>query len=184
MKKNVKQHITKKELIENHWSEIIDEISITFKLDVKEKKSLSNGKVAKLIGVLPLIAQCENPKRIALSHIGTYLIAMKGSKDTFNHDYTDDTEISTRLQQINHFVGGDPDILEKGMALLALNMIYGYKRDMDKDCGNNKYNPLNSGKWDYKSAIDEQIKIINNSSCTIVDEYFTIQHAIFSYWAY
>lgn len=47
------------------------------------------------------------------------------------------------------------------MNILALIMIEGYKKSMDKDRINNVYNPLVSRKWNYLSIKNKLIWEIN-----------------------
>ena len=57
-----------------------------------------------------------------------------------------------RLGFISTFEGGNSEIIEYGMNLLALIMIEGYHRSEEKDKQNGTYNPFVSGTWDYEKT--------------------------------
>lgn len=107
---------------------------------------------------------------------------MKGSRDAFFHNPNDNNNILKRLDSINHFDGGDKKIIEKGMKLLALNMVHDYKRDIEEDKINNKYNPISFGVWNYKEIVTQLVKEINAIDCPLMDNYFTAADTPFMYW--
>lgn len=106
-------------------------------------------------GLLPFIAGCKKPEPTALNHLSAYLIAAKGAKKEFFHSIENDENILNRLQCINHFMGGNKRVLEKGMKLLALVMIHDYKKDVLKDKKRGKYNPVGEGVWNYSTLVRE-----------------------------
>ena len=66
---------------------------------------------------------------------------------------------------ISHFQGGDKNIIEHGMDMLALIMLKGYKTSQETDAENGTYNPLNSGAWDYEASeklLEAKIKNFHN----------------------
>lgn len=166
------------------WERSVDEIAVSFNMDKKERDLLQKNKVARLIGVIPFLAGCENPERTGLSNIATYIIAAKGSKKVFKHSFSDNESLLKRLFMISHFQGGDQAIIRKGMMLLALNMIHGYKRDCDKDRMKGEYNPVLSRAWDYNSLVQELSEEIRGIDCHEMDKYMSIEHTAFAYWSY
>lgn len=169
--------------IEFNWNNIVDETAISFRLTNDERRSLYSSRIARLIGALPFLAGCDEAERTSLAHIGTYLVAARGSKTTFNHNYNDDKGVMNRLEEIGHFKGGNQAILEKGMKLLALNMVHGYMRDIEYDKSINKYNPISAGVWDYKLLVKSLTDDIKSIKCSEMDPYGTCESVVFDYWS-
>ncbi len=164
------------------WESIVQQTAESFRLDDKEKVVLKKSRIAQLIGALPYLANCNQPERTSLTHLSIYLIAMKGSKKAFYHTSDDNDNILNRLDAINHFDGGDKKVIEKGMKLLALNMVHDYKRDIEEDQLNNKYNPINCGVWNYLEIVAQLTKDISLIDSPDMDEYFTAANTPFMYW--
>ncbi|MBN2617306.1 MAG: hypothetical protein JXR64_03215 [Spirochaetales bacterium] len=144
--------------IDFSWHDIVSQLSNSFRLTVEESNSLEKSKIAKLIGALPFLANCTNPERVALNHLSTYMVALKGSKSLSYHTSLDDSDVLSRLDEINTFKSGGKQ--------------------------ENKYNPINAGVWDYKILVDSLISDIEEIECKIMDEYFSISDAVFSSWSY
>lgn len=164
------------------WKLLVKKTAISFRLDEREVKSLEKTKVAKLIGLLPFIAGCDHPERTALHHLATYLIAAKGAKEEFFHNVEDNEDILKRLEGINHFVGGDQKILEKGMKLLALVMVHDYKRDIEEDRLKGKYNPITDGAWSYHLLVDQLTEDVNSIYAPEIDIIYKTQDTPFLIW--
>lgn len=164
------------------WELLVDKTAISFRLNIKERELLTKSKVAKLIGLLPFIAGCKYPERTALNHLSAYLIAAKGAKNEFYHTIEDDEKILDRLQCINHFMGGDKKVLEKGMKLLALVMVHDYKRDIEVDRIRGKYNPLTGGMWSYTELVKQLTDDIHSIRSPEIDLIFKTQDTPFLIW--
>ena len=160
------------------WNGLVQKVSEINNFDKSMQKGLKEHKVIKLISAIPYIAGCDNPERIALRHLSIYfLAASKTGKEVFNHSKLDDSNIYKRLESISHFDGGDENIIQKGMDLLSLVMVEGYYRDIEKDKRNNKYNPLNSGAWNYleiKNMLINRIQINSHEFNDILELHETI----------
>ncbi|QEN04154.1 hypothetical protein EW093_05365 [Thiospirochaeta perfilievii] len=89
-----------------------------------------------------------------------------------------------RLYLIHNFKGGNNDIIQRGMSLLALNMLHGYKKDLVEDSLNGKYNPLYQNEWVYKDEIKKLMSYINSIECLKMDTIMKIEHTAFSFWSY
>lgn len=156
------------------WSYLIAETSKVFRLTIDEIVQLQNSPTAKIIASIPFVAGCNNPERIAISHIGIYLMELKGFQDYCCHLPTDDTNIYKRLERISHFDGGNKRIIEHGMAILAVIMLEGYKKSVQKDIRNNVYNPVANHVWNYKTLKKQLHKKIEELECPILDDlYYT-----------
>ncbi|MCF0125497.1 MAG: hypothetical protein HUJ68_07055, partial [Clostridia bacterium] len=132
------------------WSYLFHEVSKIFKLNSKEKEKLSNSTTAKIIATIPFEAKCKEPERTAIAHLCLYMAELKGFQKYCAHTKDDDSNIYNRLAFISTFEGGEAQIIEHGMAMLALIMIEGYKKSKQKDVKAEIYNPLVSGAWNYQ----------------------------------
>ena len=139
------------------WSEIADSIADAFRMQPHEREWFNNKPVARLIAAIPLMAGCHDAERTAVAHLGTYLLSIKSTKPYFNANTADDTDIFERLRLGTNFVGGDQAIIEKGMSMLALSMVIDYAQDTAEDTLRGKYNPVESGAFDYP-AIREDLE--------------------------
>jgi len=139
------------------WSEIANSLADAFRMQPHEREWFVNKPVARLIAAIPLMAGCQDAERTAVAHLGTYLLSLKSTKPYFNATTADDTDVFERLRLGTNFVGGDQAIIDKGMSMLALSMVVDYSRDVDEDAKRGKYNPVESGAFDY-AAIREDLE--------------------------
>lgn len=165
------------------WNTVSQAAAAAFRLDAEETFWLVRSKTARLIAALPYLAGCDQAERTALAHVGVYLMASRNaSRAVFDHAPSDDADLLRRLATIGHFEGGDPVVLERGMKLLALQMICGYARDQAKDTVTGEYNPLLSGSWDATDLVDRLSRDIVDTECPEMDALFTTQDAKFTWW--
>lgn len=156
------------------WDYLISETAKVFRLRESEINQLENSTTAKIIAMIPFAAGCNNPERIAISHIGIFLMEIKGYQDYCCHLPSDDSNIYNRLERISHFDGGNQEIIEHGMAILALIMLEGYKKSLIKDIKNKTYNPIASHAWNYKAIKNSLYKKIEEVNCPGLDDlYYT-----------
>jgi len=151
------------------WDYLVNELTKVFKLSCKERKVLSNSVTAKLIAAIPFEAGCYEPERTAIAHLGLYVMEKRGFQKYCAHTPIDDVNILHRLDFISTFEGGDTDIIEHGMYLLALIMLEGYNKSANKDLKKGIYNPIACGRWNYgekKKKIEEKLKKIK---CPVLD---------------
>lgn len=168
---------------EETWNRIVSTVSRAFGFSPIETEAFRDKKIAKLIGLIPFAAGCGNPERIAVAHLGTYILSVR-AKEYFNPVPEDDANVFSRLDLISHFPGGDPDIVRKGMALLTLNMIADYQRDVDEDVQIGKYNPIASGSFDYETIKDGLIEIIERVECPEMDAVLDVEGSLEAFWNY
>lgn len=166
----------------DQWPEIAEAVGRAFRMDTQELTWLKKKPVAKLIGAIPFLAGCDQPARTAVAHLGTYILSIRETKPFFNADPTDDGDILDRLRLIMNFRGGDAEIIDKGMALLALNMLDDYKQDIQIDSALGKYNPVTSGAIDYEVTREELVNRVTPSSTEAVDEYSEIGPIVRGPW--
>ncbi|OHD80967.1 MAG: hypothetical protein A3J97_14825 [Spirochaetes bacterium RIFOXYC1_FULL_54_7] len=165
------------------WFLLAETTAEAFRMDAREGRKLAGSRTARLIGSLPFAAGCPQAERLALAHLGNFVLASRDpARAIFDHKPTDDSDPLTRLQCISDFPGGEQAIIRKGMALLGLIMCSGYRHDRSKDAESNTYNPLNSGAWDL-SRIEEVLGSETSSSIAPeLDDLMTVEEAIESWW--
>jgi len=167
----------------SEWIEIVKKLAITFRFTPYERETLLNNNVAKLIGSIPYLAGCENPERTAVSHVSIYLIAkhpvMRG---IYDHQKSDDCDIMHRLFDIQHFIGGNKKIIQRGMELLLLTMVSNYHKDQTADALMGKYNPVYTKKWKYHTTAELLIKRIKSTPCQEMDEIFSLENGTEGWW--
>lgn len=151
------------------WQVITDTIAEAFHFSDDQKESFFKNRTVKLVAAIPFIAGCRQPMRTAVSHVAIYHIARREAKDIFLHEIDDDASIMDRLFEGSNFSGGDRAIIDRGMNLLALQMIRGYAKDWSDDIMNSKYNPLVQSHWDFNAEETALIKEIKAFDCPEMD---------------
>lgn len=136
-----------------NWAALSELAALALRLAPDEKESLAASKAARLVAALPYAAGCPKPGSVALAHLATFWMASTGpARGAFDHAPEDDASYLTRLSPIADHPGGDPAVVEAGLARLALMTLAGYERDMAADAAAGQYNPLNAGAWDPAEA--------------------------------
>ncbi|MGL1892017.1 MAG: hypothetical protein OCD02_10340 [Spirochaetaceae bacterium] len=170
-------------VLEDKWIELVNIVTKQFNYSAKVENKLLKNKIFKLIGMIPFLANSNNPSRTAVMNMSAFLIAATSGKELFIHNFSDNEYLEKRLDVINHFDGGDKNIIQKGMNLLILAMVSDYKRDLDVDRITNKYNPLSSSIWNYETIKADIIKENNSIICTEMDKILDTDGATEEPWA-
>lgn len=155
------------------WNYIVDEIAQVFRMTDEEKQQFKNSGTAQIIATIPFAAGCMEPERTAVLHLAVYISEIRGFQKYAAHLPSDDKDVFSRLGCIADFEGGNIDVIEHGMSLLALIMIEGYKRSEYFDKENKVYNPFVSGAWDYESVKRDLKLKLDKISCPDLDNLFT-----------
>ncbi len=172
-----------KESIDRLWKSLSGIMVDSMRMTEGETLRFQANTVAKLIGLLPFMAHCDDPERTALSHLATFVIAGRGeSRRVFDHSPADDVEPLARLRTISDFKGGDDATIERGMALLCLCMISGYERDIELDSRLQRYNPLSSGGWNIAETRGRLDVVLYRSTDAVMDLVMTEDGAMKVYW--
>lgn len=166
-----------------NWEDISTKIAQSFNFSSDEVNRLCNSKTAKYIAAIPYAANCYEAERTAMAHVAVYIIANKSCRKIFDHNEKDNEELFNRLHLISTFKGGDKDIINKGMNLLALQMISGYFCDKEKDTLSGEYNPLNDEKWNYEILKEDLVKKTDCIENTLLDSIMSSQDALESKWS-
>lgn len=133
------------------WNYLVSEISKVFRFTKEEEIQFLNSRTAKIIATIPFEAKCLNPERTAIAHLCLYVAEIQGFQKYCSHLASDDKDVFDRLAFISTFEGGNKDVINHCMNVLALIMIEGYQRTKLIDKKNGIYNPFVSGKWDYQT---------------------------------
>ncbi|OHD79151.1 MAG: hypothetical protein A3J97_01255 [Spirochaetes bacterium RIFOXYC1_FULL_54_7] len=179
---NVEVKIGSSLFTEELWLEIADNLAAAFRMNPLEADTLRKNRMARLVAALPFLAGCEDAGRTAVAHLGTYLLSVRETKRWFCATPEDSSSIMERLRLGSSFKGGDKDILQRGMSLLALNMISDYKRDLSEDAALGKYNPLGAGDFKFEETVEELEWAIAKRPCDEMDEIITAGEMPLSYW--
>ena len=156
------------------WDYMVCEMAVIFRMTEDESRRFAESGTAKIIATLPFAAGCSEPERTAVLHLCMYVAEIRGVQKYFAHLPSDDKDVFSRLGCIADFEGGDKDIIEHGMCMLALIMLEGYKRSECFDKTNGIYNPLVSKAWNYSSIKQDLEKKIKKISCPDLDEIFSL----------
>jgi hypothetical protein len=168
---------------ETAWSRIADHVASAFRMTAEEAAEFAEGRIAKLIAAIPFLAGCEEAERTAVAHLGTYLLSLRPeTKSYFNSRPGDGVTVLERLRLISDFKGGDGRIIERGLNLLALNMVADYKRDVEEDEGLGKYNPVAAGAWNFEDLVTELKYKILCVECEEMEEILPMESMPLSFW--
>lgn len=119
------------------WIQILDYTKKACNLTEFETEKLKNSNAAELIGSLPFLSDCRSPERIAVTHLSTFISATR-VRSLF--DQKSNESIQHRLEAINHFPGGNKEIVKAGFILLEILAIYNNWRTVNSDATNNIFN--------------------------------------------
>ena len=168
---------------ESTWLEVSDHVAQTFRLTDEEKSQLRGSHIAKLLAAIPFLAACDGPMRCAVSNLSVYMMSVGSAKKAFNATVADDDDVFARLR-LARYEGGDQAIIDRGMALIALNMIADYKRDVIFDVANEKHNPVASGAWDHDEIAADLVRQIENVECPEMDDIADVHTIVNKNWAW
>lgn len=163
------------------WDQIVDMVAAAFRFTKEETERFRSREIAQLIAAIPFLAGCKDPKRTAISHLGTYILSVR-IKEEANARPSDDEYLHRRLELIGNFIGGDQEIIQRGMDLIALCMLYDYKRDEQEDQESGKYNPITAGLFDFEKQEQKLINRISSIRCDIMDDILPVARCRTTFW--
>lgn len=166
------------------WVTVMTDVAAAFRMSAEETERFTGHPIARLIAALPFVAGCERPERTAAVHLGTYVLSVRDTRHLFYATESDDRGVFARLEPIAQFDGGDPAVIEKGMALIALNMVVDYRRDRELDSAVGKHNPFASGAWEADSVVAELHRTIEATACPELETIMSGGDGTESYWAW
>ncbi len=174
--KTTEKKVEKNISIFTEWENIAASVADAFRMNKEDREWLLNKNLAKLIAAIPYLADCKDPGRTAITHLGAYILSIR-IKTVANCQPSDDVDLFRRLEMINNFIGGDRAVIQKGMSLIALNMIADYARDIEEDRMFGKYNPVDSGAFNYGNEKTHLESIIKSTPCREMEEIMSIDEA-------
>jgi len=164
------------------WNRTARLVADAFRFTPDETERLLANPIARLIGSLPFIVGAEDPDRTAVVNLSAFVMSCR-AESVADPRPSDDAYVTRRLELLGNFIGGDPDLIRRGMNLIALWMLEDYRRDTAEDLIAGKYNPVGAGVWDYTEEKERLIREIEEVACPEMDE--VIQptgHWIESFW--
>jgi hypothetical protein len=168
-----------KRFSDEEWKGIVSIIASSFNMDAAKKARLLAAPTPKLIAAIPYLAGCREPKRTALAHLATYLVAAsEAGAATFDHNAGDNYDVLARLATGASFEGGDPAIINRGMKKLAVIMIRGYQKDLESDKAKGLYNPVLDGKWDAQAklaSLESAIAAIDDDEMDTISDFSSVK---------
>jgi len=168
---------------DTQWKNYASLVASAFGMDATQAQTLVANTTAKLVCALPFLAGCHEPERTALAHLASFVLAGSDSaRAHFDHKKEDDRDPLARLSVISHFEGGSPALIERGMKLLAIVMINGYRRDVRADSAAGEYNPVGAGVWNADQRISSLQADIASVPCAEMDALLTPSAAALSWW--
>lgn len=163
------------------WDGLLNTVSHAFNLTDDEKMKVGKTKIAQLVAAIPYLAGCEDAERTAVTHLGTYLLTIR-TNQIYDHKPSDDVDLLRRFKMIDNFIGGDSKIINRGLNLIALNMICDYQRDIEDDKKIGKYNPIAAGNLNFEKRREELVKQINSVESKYMDEILNPKEAEEEWW--
>ena len=166
------------------WESLVDEVLMGMPQFKDKKQIIQDHRLCRLIGMLPFLASTDNPFRDGFTNLSLFLL----SKDSpFGNVYNDQPnehmDIMRPLIPFCHFSGGDERLLSRGMHLVAMVLLNEYKRNMDRDLDENRYNPLNSGQWNYQAVMETLSLCVDEVPCPLMDDILSREFLPFTNWA-
>lgn len=173
----------KPELMNALWGKLSDIAAEALRMTDGEADSLRASRVARLVGLLPFLAGCDDAERTALSHLATLVVAGRGqARAAFDHCPADDAEPLARLRTISDFKGGDEAVISRGLALLGLCMAAGYRRDAEVDGLLGAYNPVLAAAEAASRAEATLRRALESGAPNDADTVLSIAEAEKGYW--
>ena len=168
---------------ESAWEDIFGPVSQAFRMTEDEKSRFYDNRIARLIAAIPFLAGCEDAGRTACVHLGAYFLSIREPKAFFNARADESGTVFDRLRLLADFKGGDARVIDKGLSLLALNMVCDYQRDVEEDAKLGKYNPVGAGDWDYKTIVADLEYRILTVDCPEMDAIASIHVMPMCWWS-
>lgn len=168
---------------ETTWEGIFEPVARAFRMSDEEKALFHDSPIARLLAATPFLARCEDAERTACVHLGAYFLSIREPKPFFNARPDESGTVFDRLRLLADFKGGDARVIDKGLCLLALNMVCDYQRDVEEDRAKGKYNPVGAGAWDYKEIVADLEYRIMTVECPEMDKIASITEMPMAWWS-
>ncbi len=180
---NIKKFSKEKKMTNEQWENVLSRAGAVFNFGIEKKEQLKSSRMARLIAATPFLAGCNKAEETSFSHLSIYILSLdESAKDIYFHKLEDDGNIYSRLFSISGFSGGNVEIIQCCMDLIALCMLSNYKKDTEADETIGKYNPVGIGKWDYNIMSAKLITNIDRSITPEISGIYTKEDSLKGYW--
>ena len=165
------------------WENVLSRAGVVLNFGIEKKEQVKNSKMAKLIAATPFLAGCNKVEETSFSHLIIYLMSIdESAKDIFFHKEEDNCDLYSRLFLISSFSGGNKEIIQCCMDLIALCMLSNYNKNYEEDKLIGKYNPINKSDWDYETMSKILIEKIDKYKTSEILTVYTKEDALKGYW--
>ncbi|QEN08655.1 hypothetical protein EXM22_11900 [Oceanispirochaeta crateris] len=169
---------------ESTWRDLVDEVLKGMPGLEKDRNFILKHRLSRLIGMLPFIAGTDNPFRDGYTNLSLFLMSkFNPVGDVFCDGTKNNEDIMLPLIPYCHFSGGDDKILTRGMHLIAMVLLVDYRKKQERDLDENRYNPLNSGQWNYEDVMDTLGLCVREVPCPMMDQILSVEYIPFTSWA-
>ncbi len=166
------------------WESLVDEVLMGMPQFTDKRQAIIEHRLCRLIGMLPYIASTDNPVQDSFTNLSLFLLSKDSPvADVYNDHPQQHMDIMRPLIPFCHFTGGDERLLSRGMHLVAMVLLMDYRKNMDRDLDENRYNPLNSGQWNYQSVMETLSLCVEEVPCPLMDDILSKDYLPFTDWA-
>ena len=170
-------------MTKEQWESVLSRAGAVLNFGIEKKEQVKNSKMAKFIAAIPYLAGCNKALETSFSHLIIYLMSLdESAKDIYFHKPEDNSDIYSRLFPISGFSGGNKEVMQCCMDLMALCMLSNYKKDIEQDKTIGKYNPINDGKWEYDNMAETLVQNIDKTITNEISEIYTKDDALRAFW--
>ena len=135
------------------------------------EESIRYNTIARLVGMLPFLAKTECPQRDSFSNLSLFIFtSFSESRDLFKLNPLDDEDILSRFQGIMCFTGGNSAIIDRGLSLIALSVLYTYKNKYGDDVTGDYYKILSEDCCNHSCIIEELTLRVEQIPCRKMDK--------------
>jgi hypothetical protein len=167
------------------WKDLCDRLFEALPSLSLYEESVRGNIIARLVGILPFLAKTERPIRDSLSNLSIFIFSyFSESRNLFRQNPMDDEKIFNRFQGMMCFTGGSSAIIDRGLSLIALSLLYSYKKNAGDDLIAERYNPLNSGCWNYSGLVEELTLRVEKTPCRKMDRIINLNSVHNVVWDY
>ena len=166
------------------WEYLVDEVLMGMPQYLDKRDTIVRHRLCRLIGMLPYIASTDNPVRDGFTNLSLFLLSKDSPvEDVYNDNLSGHKDIMRPLIPFCHFSGGDERLLSRGMHLVAMVLLMDYRKNRDRDLDENRYNPLNSGQWNYNAVMETLSLCVEDVPCPLMDDILSMEFLPFTDWS-
>lgn len=146
-----------------NWEQIKKDMIKAFKLTKAEIEVIDTSPIFKILASIPFLANCEDADRCTYANLSALITSYRlRDSEVVLFKESDMENVEKRIQYLFNFKKGNKKIIEKGKALLKLQMLLDYKADAKADKGV-KLNPVNLN-YNVDKDINKLKKVVGSKS--------------------